>query len=131
VGRFRPGTTQKTSFRTVNAGESRRPEREKGATPCDPHTSPPVHALRRYAESHTDSWYVRSTEHGLLRPDEDVAPFERTLDPMRRAERHRRADRVQKQLLDVLPANAELIALAGERYRENLIPFLEKHGHRE
>ena len=35
--------------------------------------------LRCYAESHADVWYILSAEHGLLKPDQIVEPYERTL----------------------------------------------------
>jgi hypothetical protein len=38
------------------------------------------------------------------------------------------AERVQQQLLELLPANSELILLAGLRYREEIEPFLRKRG---
>jgi hypothetical protein len=37
------------------------------------------------------------------------------------------AVRVQKQLLEVLPRGAEVVLLAGLRYREHLVPFLKQH----
>lgn len=39
------------------------------------------------------------------------------------------AEKVQQQLLDLLPANAEVILLAGQRYREDIEPFLRKRGY--
>ena len=84
---------------------------------------------RRYAEARADAWYILSAEHGLLHPDQVVAPYERTLNNMRKPERLAWASRVQRQLLEVLPASAEVILLAGARYRENLEPFLRSMGH--
>ena len=85
--------------------------------------------LRRYAEACADAWYILSAEHGLLHPDQVVAPYERTLNTMRKPERLVWASRVQRQLLEVLPASAEVILLAGARYRENLEPFLRSMGY--
>jgi cytoplasmic iron level regulating protein YaaA (DUF328/UPF0246 family) len=84
--------------------------------------------LRRYAELHADTWYVLSAEHGLLRPTEVIEPYERTLNKMKKADRIAWAERVQKQLLEVLPAGAEVIVLAGARYREDIEPFLRQRG---
>ena len=47
---------------------------------------------------------------------------------MQKGDRDAWARRVQSRLLEVLPAGAEVIILAGERYREGIVPFLEEHG---
>jgi hypothetical protein len=67
-------------------------------------------------------------EYGLLRPDEVVAPYEQTLNAMRKADRLAWAERVQRALLTLLPPGAEVVILASKRYREGLVPFLERHG---
>ena len=84
--------------------------------------------LRRYAKKHADVWYILSAEHGVLRPDEVVEPYERTLNKMPKRERVAWAQRVQRQLLEILPAGADVILLAGLRYREDLEPFLRNRG---
>jgi cytoplasmic iron level regulating protein YaaA (DUF328/UPF0246 family) len=86
--------------------------------------------LRDYAESHADTWYILSAEHGMLGPDDVIAPYERTLNTMSKQERVVWAGCVQKQLAEVLPTDAQIIILAGLRYRENLEPFLRKQGFR-
>ena len=47
---------------------------------------------------------------------------------MKKADRLAWAGRVQQQLLQVLPPRAEVVILAGVKYRDNLIPFLKEHG---
>lgn len=47
---------------------------------------------------------------------------------MPKQERAAWAEGVRLQLLELLPAGAEVIILAGERYRAGIIPFLENHG---
>jgi hypothetical protein len=84
--------------------------------------------MRRYAEKVADAWYVLSAEHGVLRPEEVIAPYERTLNKMRKPDREAWAKRVQRRLLEVLPEGAEVIILAGMRYREGIVPFLEERG---
>ena len=34
---------------------------------------------RAYAEAHGERWFVLSAEHGLLRPDDVIHPYEKTL----------------------------------------------------
>jgi hypothetical protein len=92
------------------------------------YTSPWFRASRRYAERQADEWYILSAEYGLLRPEKRVRPYEKTLNNMGQADRKDWALRVQKQLLASIPANAEVIILAGQRYREHLVPFLLARG---
>jgi cytoplasmic iron level regulating protein YaaA (DUF328/UPF0246 family) len=92
------------------------------------YTSPLFRALRQYAYENADAWYVLSAEHGLLRPDQVIAPYERTLNAMPKRSRTQWASQVQGQLLAELPEEAEIILLAGSRYRDDLVPFLEQHG---
>ncbi|HZW13306.1 MAG TPA: hypothetical protein VFF81_08970 [Noviherbaspirillum sp.] len=94
----------------------------------DLYTSTLFHALRGYAEAHADVWYILSAEHGLLEPDAQVAPYERTLNKMKKDERLAWADGVKKKLMQVLPTGAEVIFLAGVRYRSDLVQFLHDHG---
>jgi uncharacterized HhH-GPD family protein len=84
---------------------------------------------RRYAETHADTWYILSAEYGVVRPDQVIEPYERTLNTMPRRDRLAWAEKVEQQLLGLLPAGAEVILLAGQRYREDIEPFLRKNGH--
>jgi hypothetical protein len=45
----------------------------------DLYCSPYFQRLRRYAERHAKPWFIVSAEHGLVRPDEWLAPYERYL----------------------------------------------------
>jgi hypothetical protein len=47
---------------------------------------------------------------------------------MTKPERLAWAERVQHQLLELLPPGAEIIVLAGVRYREGIVSFLRRHG---
>lgn len=84
--------------------------------------------LRTYALANADQWYILSAEHGVLAPDAVIAPYERTLSRMRSSERRAWAERVQVQLLRVLPNDSDVVVLAGLRYREHLVPFLRARG---
>ena len=94
----------------------------------DLYTSTLFRGLRKYAETHADRWYILSAEHGLLDPETIIAPYERTLNTMGRAAREQWADNVRAQIQLAVPPDAEVIILAGERYREGLIPFLRGRG---
>lgn len=94
----------------------------------DLYTSPLFVGMRRYAERHADAWFILSAEHGVLAPDEIVTPYEKTLNRMLKAERLVWAERVRPQLLKVLLPGTKVIVLAGKRYREGIVPFLEGKG---
>jgi hypothetical protein len=47
---------------------------------------------------------------------------------MLKRERLEWAEKVQRRLLELIPSGASIVVLAGERYRENLVPFLKQHG---
>jgi len=93
------------------------------------YTSTLFQSLRKYAERNADKWFVISAEHGLVDPEHVLAPYERTLNKMGKADRDRWARGVEHQLGAVLSPGDEGILLAGERYREGLIPFLRRRGH--
>jgi hypothetical protein len=103
---------------------------DRPAPARDLYTSALFRALRGYAETHADAWFILSAEHGLIEPNEVLAPYERTLNSMGKAQRQEWASRVTAELASRLPAGAEIIILGGERYRESLIPFLRDRGHR-
>ena len=84
--------------------------------------------LRAYAEARADAWYILSAEYGVLRPDDVIAPYEKTLITMPKRDRVAWAGRVQPQLLEILPSGAEVILFAGARYREGIELFLRQHG---
>ena len=100
-----------------------------GSRPAkDLYVSPLFRALRAYAEGSADEWYILSAEHGLTHPEAVIDPYERTLLKMRSAERHEWADRVSSALAKIVQPGDEVIMLAGERYREGLLPWLHNHG---
>jgi uncharacterized protein DUF6884 len=63
-----------------------------------------------------------------LRPEQVTEPYERTLNMMPKRERLEWAKRVQQQLMEILPAGAEIILLAGMRYREEIEGSLRDRG---
>lgn len=83
---------------------------------------------RRFVESREGRWFILSARHGLLSPDEIVAPYERTLNSMGVADRRAWAERVLKQIDERIPEAERVIFLAGQRYREHLIKPLADRG---
>lgn len=105
--------------------------KKKRTTPSlakDLYISPLFQGMRRRAERYADRWFILSAEHGLLRPDDVVAPYEKTLNTMKKDERDNWANRVCVRINEELPRDAKIIFLAGEKYREGLISFLRSRG---
>ena len=83
---------------------------------------------RAYAERSADHWYILSAMHGLVRPEDVIAPYDLTLNQMGIAERRRWADRVNGQLNGVIRSGSTLLFLAGARYREGIEPVQRQRG---
>lgn len=106
--------------------------KKKGTAPSparDLYVSQFFRGMRAYAQTHADKWYILSAEHGLVRPDQVIAPYDRSLRTMSMPERSAWAVRVQAELLRVLPARAEVVLLAGARYRQAIESFLTHRGY--
>ena len=91
---------------------------------ADLYTSAWFMKARRLVEATGAPWFILSAEHGLLGPETMVGPYNKTLNTMSTAERRAWAERVQLQLDAELPEADEIVVLAGNRYREYLMPYL-------
>ena len=80
---------------------------------------------REFVESQGGDWFILSAEHGLLHPDERIEAYEKTLNGMRVAQRIEWAERVDRQIEELLPRLEVAVLLAGLRYREFLLPLLQ------
>lgn len=81
---------------------------------------------RALVERHDLMWFILSTEHGLVAPGAEIAPYERTLNRMTRREREEWGAKVVKQMAEGIPEADEILIFAGERYRKPLLPYLVK-----
>jgi hypothetical protein len=83
---------------------------------------------REYVERRSDVWYILSAKLGLLEPDQVIEPYEQTLNRMPISERRAWAQRVRNQMDAQLPSGpgerGRCIVLAGTRYREFLMDYL-------
>ena len=85
--------------------------------------------VRRFVEASECPWYILSAKHGLVSPDQVIAPYEQTLSKTRAAERLAWGEQVAAQLASVvLDHPFRVVFLAGERYREFLVPHLASRG---
>lgn len=83
---------------------------------------------RAYVEAHGDRWVILSAKYGVVDPDAEIAPYERTLATMPIAERRAWADRVLASLRPRLSGVERVVVLAGSRYREFLVEPLRQLG---
>lgn len=83
---------------------------------------------RRFAEASGCQWFILSAEHGLVTPNQVIAPYERTLNTMGVADRRAWAGWVAAQLTEAVPDLSRAVFLAGQRYREFLTRHLEGNG---
>jgi len=83
---------------------------------------------RGYVEARGGPWFILSAEHGLVAPDDPLAPYERTLNKMPVSDRRCWAERVIRQMSERVPAASHIVFLAGKRYREFLEDRLRNRG---
>lgn len=81
---------------------------------------------RRVIERERAPWYILSAKHGLVHPDSVIAPYDRSLNTMRVADRRDWAKRLESQMDESLPSAKEVIVFAGQRYREHLEDYLRR-----
>lgn len=98
-------------------------KREDACAARDLYVSDLFRMARRFAETSGCPWFILSAEHGLVAPDKLIAPYERTLNTMRVADRRAWAEGVARQLAKEVPNLTQVVFLAGKRYRE----FLARH----
>lgn len=73
-----------------------------------------------YAEKNFDKVFVLSALHGLVELEQQIRPYEKTLNNMPISERKLWAIRVSKQLERKTIPSDEVVFLCGKRYREFL-----------
>jgi len=79
-----------------------------------------------YARHHADRWYILSAKYGLLAPETVIEPYDKTLAMgMSTTERENWSEEVYRDLLRVTTSDDKLVILAGQKYRDHLIPWLQ------
>lgn len=80
----------------------------------------------RYAEKlNPDGVYILSAKYGLLNLEQEIDPYEQTLNNMRANEVKRWANQVIEQIKKIcVIEETEFVFLAGEKYRKYLLPHL-------
>ncbi len=83
---------------------------------------------RDYIRSRCGTWAILSAKYGLVDPDQVIEPYEETLNTKTAAERRDWSQRVWNVLRSRINPGDEILILAGQKYREHLVPLLEAHG---
>jgi hypothetical protein len=75
-----------------------------------------------------DGWYILSAKHHLLEPDEEIDPYEQTLNNANAMERKEWSQIVFANLESRTSPEDTVIVVAGERYCHYLVPLIEARG---
>jgi hypothetical protein len=73
-------------------------------------------------------WLILSAKHGLIEPQERIAPYNLTLRDMPKKKRERWAEGVYEELMFYVGPGDRIVILAGRYYREFLEPWLRADG---
>ena len=83
---------------------------------------------RSFVEAQGWPWFILSAKHGLVHPEQKVAPYEKTLNRMGVVDRRDWAGKVLEALEPRLAGVRSVVFLAGIKYREFLAPELAGRG---
>jgi hypothetical protein len=92
------------------------------------YTSAWFRGVRDIVEARGAPWFLLSSLYGLVVPDEEIAPYDRTLNDIGVSERQAWANKVLQKLLPIASNYRRIVIFAGLRYREFLIRSLEQRG---
>ena len=82
---------------------------------------------RGYARARADRWFVQSAEHGLLRPDDRVEPYDTHARDIDDPEAW--GEKIAAELDALVPDEAVIEILGGRSYADPLVPELEVRGY--
>lgn len=72
-----------------------------------------------------DAIFILSAKHGFLSLEEEIEPYEQTLNTMHASEIKQWAGQVLEQIKDICSLEeTEFIFLAGDKYRKYLLPHI-------
>ena len=95
----------------------------------DLYTSALFTKARLYVQKHCDEWFILSAKYGLLTPDDNIEPYDVTLNTMPATDRRQWAQHVLPDIHANTNVGDVLVFLAGQKYRQYLIPLLEASGY--
>ncbi len=102
--------------------------KSKASEPCrasDLYQSDWFKKARAYVQARQAPWYILSALHGIVDPDEIIAPYEKTLYSMKAKERREWGQRVIHQLNDRQHGtDPQIVVLAGQVYRQPMLGWM-------
>ena len=95
----------------------------------DIYISPLFRMNLKYAQSlHPDRIFILSAKHGLLALDEEIEPYDKTLNTMNSQEIKEWANNLLQKLRKVADLEIDkFIILAGDKYRKYVIPHIKNY----
>ena len=99
-------------------------KRAEPAVAHDLYTSDWFCKARAYAESASDRWYILSAKHGLVEPDQVIAPYERTMRDMDADHRRAWGRSVAIEIGRRITAPSKIVFICGAAYCDPLLEFL-------
>lgn len=94
------------------------------------YSSPLFRKSRELARRDFDQWFILSAKHGLLDPRTVISPYEQPMRTMVATDRAAWAEQVMGQVIERVPAIAEIHILGGRDYSLHLTALLERHGYK-
>lgn len=86
--------------------------------------------VRKLVERQKADWLILSALHGVVAPDTEIAPYEKTLNTAGVNERRAWANDTLRGLSPYLIGRRRIVIFAGQRYREFLVPALHRDGYK-
>jgi N12 class adenine-specific DNA methylase/2'-5' RNA ligase len=83
---------------------------------------------KAYAEQHTDGFFILSAQHGLVKPDQVLEPYDKTLQNMNVRERAGWGAQVFKDAVWNIPSGSRITLLAGNDYAAHIESRLKAAG---
>jgi len=119
----RPQTAPQVHIGLVSCG---RAKADRPLPARELYASPLFRAARAYAERRygPDHWHILSALHGLVDPDQVLAPYDLSLRRLSARDREAWGDRLAVELTDRFPAGTVLWFHAGVLYRDAIAPVV-------
>ena len=103
-------------------------KRDRPAAASDLYISDWFRSARALVEARGGPWFIISAKYGLLKPTEQIEPYEMTLKGQPVAMRRAWAKRVTGQFVAEEPTARRIVLLAGYDYAQFLVPALREAG---
>lgn len=119
-----PVTNDPTHVVLVQCTSAKRDEEAAARVLYDP--SSYFRKQRTYAEATADRWFIQSAEHGLIAPEDRLAPYDTRPGDLDDVDEW--ADEIAADLAETVGTNAVVEILGGKAYADPLTPALEAYG---